>query len=126
MEMKQHFIQKWNAELALDDFSVGYNGEGALLNFLPKYIKIDLSLIRNIDQDNDRQQLLRNLITYSRERDIKVIAEGVESKEEMRTLIAEGVDYLQGYYLSKPAYIPEPLTNQILSELREANKLRKL
>jgi diguanylate cyclase (GGDEF)-like protein len=126
MEMKQHFIQKWNAELALDDFGVGYNGEGALLNILPKYIKIDLSLIRNIDQDNDRQQLLRNLITYSRERDIKVIAEGVESKEEMRTLIAEGVDYLQGYYLSKPAYIPEPLTNQILSELREANKLRKL
>ena len=122
MDKKQQIIQRWHAELALDDFGVGYNGEGALLNFLPKYIKMDLSLIRNIDQDADRQQLVQNLISYSHERGIEIIAEGVESKEEMQTLIRIGVDYLQGYYLAKPENIPEPVPAQILAEIKEANE----
>lgn len=56
--------------------------------------------MRNIDSDVNRQNILQNLISYSKARGIKVIAEGVETHAEMETLVRSGVDYLQGFYVA--------------------------
>ena len=102
MRRKQKVAASWRASVALDDFGAGYNSEIMLLAIDPQYIKMDMNIVRHIDQDQGRQKLLQNLLSYAHERNIQVIAEGVESREEMETLIASGIDYVQGYYTGMP------------------------
>lgn len=106
-DKKKEYIKRWNGEIALDDFGTGYNGEAMLLTMIPDYVKIDMSIVRDVDTDHNRREILRNLVAYSHERNIKVIAEGVETEREMAALIEEGVDYLQGYYIGAPKRCPE-------------------
>lgn len=114
---KLGYIRKWNAQMALDDFGTGYNSEVLLLNLSPQYIKIDMSLVRGINSDTDRQMLVKNIIVYAKEHGIKIIAEGVETLEEMQTLIGMGVHYLQGFYLAAADFqlrtIPSERTEEI-------------
>lgn len=116
---KQLLLYRWGGAVALDDFGTGYNGEMVLLQLVPDYVKIDMSIVRNIDTDPSRQELLRNLISYSHERSIMVIGEGVETSAEMQTLISMGVDYLQGYYLGHPKAQMCRLSPDIFTEIRD-------
>ena len=61
-----------------------------------------MSIVRDIDKDENRQNILESLLNYAGHRTIKVLAEGVETEEEMRFLVRAGVDYLQGYYVARP------------------------
>ncbi|MEF9915921.1 MAG: EAL domain-containing protein [Lachnospiraceae bacterium] len=106
MQIKKNQLSLWGAEIALDDFGSGYNGEQALLNLSPSYVKVDMNIVRNIHTDANKQTLVEHLVAYTHKRNIKVIAEGVEKAEEMYQLIELGVDYLQGYYLGKPTFEP--------------------
>lgn len=115
---KQQIARAWNCELALDDFGSGYNSEIALLILTPCYIKIDMIIIRDIDKDINRQKLLQNIISYAKGRHIKIIAEGVETKEEMDTVISFGVDYIQGYYIGKPSFKPGEIEESVVREIR--------
>ncbi len=117
-KIKQEMIGKWGGDLALDDFGSGYNSELTLLMLSPKYVKIDMNIVRGIDMDLNRQKLLQNILSYSKNRNIKIIAEGVETKEEMDKLIEFEVDYIQGYYLGKPNLIPQKLDPKIKREIR--------
>lgn len=101
---KRDFIRKFNGLIALDDFGSGYSNDRALLTLKPDLIKIDMDIIRNIDTDPDRQRLMQNLVFYAHERNIKVIAEGVETLAELKTVIKFKVDLLQGYIVCKPAF----------------------
>ena len=121
MARKQDIIRNWRGGLALDDFGTGYNGEASLLTLKPDYVKIDISIVRQINEDPNRLKLLQNLLSYTRERGIRVIAEGVETHGEMMTLIENGVDYLQGYYLGRPSPIPETPTAHIVEEIIRAS-----
>lgn len=112
-EIKINHIRKWNAELALDDFGSGYNGENLLLDLNPNYIKIDMNIIRNIDKDEKRQIIFNNLISYARSRGIKVIAEGVETREELLYVKENGADFVQGYFIAKPKKNPEDIPAEI-------------
>ena len=91
---------------ALDDYGSGYNSEKNLLELAPAYTKIDISIIRSIDVSRDRQEIVSNMVAYAHQRDMQVIAEGVETPQELRTVIELGVDLIQGYLLAKPAAIP--------------------
>lgn len=104
LQVKKTVIKQWNAAIALDDFGSGYNNDTAILAIHPNYLKIDQELISNIDQDERRQMIVRNLIQYAKSQNIKVISEGVETLEELTFLIQVGSDYIQGYYLARPAY----------------------
>ena len=115
---KQNMVTKWGSHLALDDFGSGYNSELALLILSPKYVKIDMNIIRGIDTDKNRQKLLRNILSYAKNRSIKIIAEGVETKGEMDKLIEFGVDYVQGYYLGYPEKIPQELSSEKILEVQ--------
>lgn len=119
-DLKNSYIRKWNAQIALDDYGSGYNSEQSLLNYVPDYIKIDLTLIRNIDADKDRKAIVASVIEYAHERKMKIIAEGIETWEEAVTVSGLGVDYMQGFYFARPEPIP-PLLSRRLSE-----RLKKL
>ena len=118
--IKREFVRRWNGALALDDYGTGYNGESILVDLSPDFVKLDIAIVRNIHADNNRLQVLRNLVSYSRERGIRVIADGVECQEEMEVLIENGVDYLQGFYLGRPADQPGPLPEDIVGSIRAA------
>jgi diguanylate cyclase (GGDEF)-like protein len=104
-------------ELALDDFGAGYNSESTILKYPPQYLKIDMALIKNIHMDEDRQSLTKNLIAHGKRFGIRVLAEGVELKEEMEYLIDAGIDLMQGYYLCQPMVSPPLELPEIKSEV---------
>lgn len=101
VKRKLGFVKQWNAGLALDGFGSGYNSEAMLLYLSPNFVKIDMSIVQNINKDENRLEILKNLASYTKQQ-IKIIAEGVETKEEMVTHIECGVEYLQGHYLGTP------------------------
>ena len=101
---KLEYIKKWNAMIAIDDFGTGYNTDVALIFLSPNLVKIDMSIVRDVDKDIDKQNILENLMSYTKKRNIIVLAEGVERIEEVETLVSFGVDLFQGYYFAKPDF----------------------
>ncbi len=89
---------------AIDDFGAGYSGLNLLADFQPHFIKLDMALTRNIDQDRVRRAIVFALLSACRELEVKVIAEGIESREECLTLSDEGVHLFQGYYFARPQF----------------------
>ncbi|HHY70758.1 MAG TPA: diguanylate cyclase [Thermoanaerobacterales bacterium] len=87
IKKKQEMAARWNSYLALDDFGSGYNTDITLLTLSPAFVKLDMAIIRGVDRDLNRQKLLKILLQYVKDRKIKIIAEGVETKAEMNTLI---------------------------------------
>ena len=116
---KNAIIKDWKAQIALDDFGSGYNGESALLAVSPDYIKIDQSIVRGLDSDGNRRKIIENIMEYANKYHIMVIGEGVETKEEMRVLISYGVQYLQGFYLSYPNSELQQVSENIRNEIRD-------
>ena len=88
--------------IAVDDLGSGYAALSSVTEINPDFIKFDMTLIRDIDASPIRQNLLRNMISFAGDTGTEVIAEGVETKEELATLRELGSDYVQGYYLGRP------------------------
>ena len=89
---------------ALDDFGAGYAGLGLLADFQTNMIKIDMGLIRHIDQDKTRQIVVKNCINLCKELNIRCLAEGIETREEMMWLRDAGIELMQGYFFAKPGF----------------------
>lgn len=119
-EEKQNMIRRWNGQIAIDDYGTGYNGQVVLLRTSPEYVKIDMGFVRDVHLDENKQNLVRSTVEYAQLNNIKVIAEGTETIEEIRKLIELGVDYLQGYYYAKPEAQPKPI------DIKKKNELIKL
>jgi EAL domain-containing protein (putative c-di-GMP-specific phosphodiesterase class I) len=88
--------------IAIDDVGSGYNSLKSLVFLKPEFIKLDKSLIQNIDRNREQQQLVRIIIEYARESSTDIIAEGIERMEELSYIREHGVQYGQGYALGKP------------------------
>jgi len=119
-DRKIRFVKSHGGKIAIDDYGTGYNSELALVKISADIVKLDMSFVRDVDTDVDKQTLIRNLISYARQRGIAVLAEGVETAAEMNTLIRFGVDYLQGYYFGHPQYQPEAVEERLVLEIRQA------
>ena len=115
--LKMERMKKWGAKIALDDFGTGYNSEYALITLHPNIIKIDRSIINGCDKDISRRTIIQNLVKLVRAKNILVLAEGVETEEELRTVISCGVDLLQGYYICRPVYEPHPIPEDITEQI---------
>lgn len=96
------YYKKEGFSIALDDVGEGYSSLNMLVDIRPDIIKVDRNIITNIDTDSLKQSTYRALYNLAHENKIAVLAEGVETKEELSMIESIGVDYLQGYYFGKP------------------------
>ncbi len=92
--------------LAVDDAGAGYASLRHILKLRPDFIKIDLSLVRDIHLDPVRQALATSLVTFARSLGAVLVAEGVEQQAELDSLVKLGVRHMQGYLLCPPCSDP--------------------
>lgn len=97
----------WTVEngftLALDDLGAGYNSLNMLATVSPKYIKIDMGMVRGIQTDLRKQRLVELLLTFANATNTETIAEGVETVQERDKLLELGVVMMQGHYFGAPS-----------------------
>lgn len=94
---------------ALDDFGAGHAGLNMLASFVPNLLKIDMELVRDIDQNPIKQIIVEGLIQMCKKLSVRVLAEGLETRAEVDYFRSLGVSLMQGYYFAKPGYesLPE-------------------
>lgn len=117
--------RKMGFATALDDFGAGYAGLGLLAKFQPDLIKLDMELIRAIDTDMPRRLIVESVIRLCDKFGIVVIAEGIETEAEYRTLGDLGVRYLQGFLLARPGFKALPPVTLPQPELPAAAEIRR-
>jgi len=100
--------------IALDDFGTGYSSLSYLRKLPINVLKIDKSFVQEIDSLNPDNNLTESIIALVNKLNIKTIAEGVETSEQLNYLIRANCDYLQGYHLGKP--VPEELIGDIIKK----------
>lgn len=98
------YYQALGFKTAIDDFGSGHSGLGLLADLQTPIIKFDMALIRNIDADRNRQKIIRHCLNLFAELNIRPLAEGIETREEMQCLGDMGVELMQGYLFAKPAF----------------------
>ena len=109
-----HYIDQ-GYQIALDDVGAGYSGLNRVVNTTPNYLKADIELVRNIHLSKSKQSMMKLLVNYCDEMGLKLIAEGIETQEELECICNLHVHYGQGYYLG----IPERKFNGVASQALE-------
>ena len=102
LKSKTSSLKNLNINYAIDDYGTGFNNIGMILNYSPKYIKLDCLLVREINFDSKKLMFAKSLIEFCKKNNILVIAEGVETIEELKCVKEAGADYVQGYLIAKP------------------------
>lgn len=122
------YMEKSGCELALDDYGTGYSNASTLLNNSPHYLKIDHSMIMGIDTDSKKQHLVANYISFANNHNMKILAEGVETPEELQMVIQLGCHLIQGFYTGRPnTEIVSAISPEIENEIVAVNlKFAKL
>ena len=95
-------LKENGAEILLDDFGNGYSSFGMLQDYDFDILKMDISFVRNIGVNKKSESILRAIIDMAHRMGMKVVAEGIENKQQSEFLCNHGCDYLQGYYYYKP------------------------
>lgn len=95
-------VKRMGAKIAIDDFGSGYSNFAYLLKLMPDYLKIDGSIIKDIDKDRNSYVITRAIVAFAKDLKIKTIAEFVKSKEVFDICVDLGIDEFQGYYLGEP------------------------
>ena len=96
-----HYIKSKGVNIAIDDFGKGFSNFSRILDYEPDYIKIDGSLIRDIESNIASKNMVETIVYFSKKQGIKTIAEYVENENIYKILCNIGVDYSQGYYFGK-------------------------
>ena len=91
-----------HAKIAIDDVGAGYSGLRRILDLKPDILKLDMSLTRDIDSDPARAALAQAMVAFAEGIGGRIVAEGIETEAEWRTLAALGVGYGQGWHFSRP------------------------
>ncbi|MGL5550195.1 MAG: GGDEF domain-containing protein [Culicoidibacterales bacterium] len=121
--LKRYKSQKF--QIAIDDFGSGYSGFNRIQTVHPEYIKIDISIVSQIEQDVMKQAIVESLVSLSQRIKAEVIAEGVETEAELEKLIELGVHYAQGYFIQRPNREFLPIHPEIEQMIREKNIHKK-
>ncbi len=100
-DMKSGY-EKMGIETAVDDYGTGYSNIVNLLRYMPNYVKVDRMLLSGIQDNPQKQHFVKDIVIFAHENHFQVLAEGVETSEELRTVIRLGVDLIQGYYTARP------------------------
>jgi EAL domain-containing protein (putative c-di-GMP-specific phosphodiesterase class I) len=95
-------LRRIGFRIAIDDLGAGYAGLTSFATLEPEFVKLDMSLVRDIDRNHTKEALVRSMASVCKELGMMVVAEGVETPQECDRLVALGCDFLQGYLLAKP------------------------
>lgn len=104
-EATRHY-RTMGLEIAIDDLGAGYAGLRRWSELRPDYVKIDRHFVQGIHEDQVKQEFVRSILDIARGLGCKVIAEGIESEPEYRTVCELGVAAGQGYYFARPHALP--------------------
>lgn len=113
-----------NYRIAIDDAGAGYSGLNMISDIRPHFIKLDLNLIRGIDSDVTKQSLVRSMSEFASLSNTYLIAEGIETENELIKLIEIGIHYGQGYFIQRPLPLILPIeehTRQLIVETNQKN-----
>jgi len=124
--------RKAGFETAVDDYGTGYSNVSNLLRYMPNYVKIDRALLANIQDSPQKQHFVKDIIEFSHDNNIMALAEGIETAEEIETVISLGIDLIQGYYTARPSgkiikSIPQAIKEEIVkySSNRTKNRTKR-
>ena len=124
-ELKSKY-RRMGVEVAIDDYGTGYSNVSNLLRYTPDYVKVDRSLITEIENSPQKQHLVKDIISFAHDYDIKVLAEGVETEAELATVIGMGVDLIQGYYTARPSEkVVKEIDPKVRGEILKYNALKE-
>ena len=98
-------VKKYGAKISIDDFGTGYSNFEYLMKLKVDFIKIDASMIKDIDTNRDSQMVTETIIDFAKKMNIQTVAEFIHSESVFNKVCEIGVDYAQGYYFG----MPEPL-----------------
>lgn len=110
--------------IAVDDAGAGHSSLRVVAALRPEVIKIDLSLVRDIDRDRAKHALVSALVTFAKRIDALVLAEGIETEAELNTLIEIGVPFGQGFLLGRPKPTFTTLEPQLVISIRKQIEIR--
>lgn len=113
-----------NYQISIDDAGAGYSGLNLISDVQPHFIKLDMQLIRGVDKDLTRQALIKSMQEFAALTNTRVIAEGIETEEELATLISFDVPYGQGYFLRRPDPSPRAVDSAALQVIHRENKIK--
>lgn len=99
---KNQAVRRMDNLISIDDYGTGINDHGKVELLQPDIVKLDRSLISNIDQETEKQEHCSEIIQKLHAMKKTIVAEGIETKGEFEYLVASGVDLFQGYYLARP------------------------
>ncbi|MBC3888558.1 EAL domain-containing protein [Acetobacterium paludosum] len=107
--------------IAIDDAGAGYSGLNLISDIHPNFIKLDMKLIRDIDSDVTKQSLIKCLNEFASFTETALIAEGIETREELQILIELGIQYGQGFFLQRPNAVIKPISKDVIEIIKEEN-----
>ncbi|MBE5886868.1 MAG: EAL domain-containing protein [Lachnospiraceae bacterium] len=116
LERMKDGFRSMGVETAVDDYGTGYSNIINLLRYAPNYVKIDRMLLTGIQDNLQKQHFVKSIIGFAHENNFKALAEGVETTQELETVISLGVDLIQGYYTARPG---AEIVQEISEEIRE-------
>jgi EAL domain-containing protein (putative c-di-GMP-specific phosphodiesterase class I) len=114
MSVLKDVCARAGVHLVVDDYGAGHSNLARILDLNPKIVKLDGALIRGIDKDPRRQMMVRHMVALCTDLGAKVVAECIETVEELKAVADQGVHFGQGYVLARPAF-PPPEINFPLS-----------
>ncbi|MET0230885.1 MAG: EAL domain-containing protein [Rhodanobacteraceae bacterium] len=103
---------------AFDDFGAGYAGLGLLADYQPDLIKLDMHLVRGIETSEPRQAVVASLVGLCQRLGVRVVAEGVETAEELDAVTRLGISLVQGYFIARPVIDELPAVNEAVWNYR--------
>ncbi len=115
-------LKALGVQLHIDDFGTGYSSLAYLQHLPTDTLKIDRSFIDRLCAGREGEELVRTIVTMAHNLGMKVVAEGVETAEQLGLLVALGCDYMQGYYFSKP--LPAAAADTFMTRIAQAEPFR--
>lgn len=127
IEREESFIETINHYkeqdymIAIDDLGTGYSGLKRICTLFPQFVKLDISLVREVHISPTKYAMIKGMVEFSEHSGIPLIAEGIETKKELETLIKLGVQYGQGFYLARPEKELRPCIDEAYQVILENN-----
>ncbi len=123
LERLKDLFRRHNIKIAVDDYGTGYSNVSNLLRYMPNYVKIDRALLSDIQNKPQKRHFVKEIIGFCHDNAIMALAEGVETPDELRTVILLGADLIQGYYTARPsAGFVSSIDEGIRDEIRKYHK----